>query len=172
MEWAFEISKPVSCKNTPLPTRPHFLILPKQFQLGTKFSNISQWKLFSFKPPHPVAIFFSYVGFIHCLFYWRLCKLDGVRFVWPASLVCFRHCEGRGTKKSDWGWWCILADKKGYTWDRKSRAELSVAPAWKPRESAGDAAGVQSQWGCLILHFLTSSQVLSRLCERKYWSLP
>ena len=47
-EWSFETAKPTP-RDTPPPTRPHLLVLPKQFhQLGTKIKHMSLWEPFSF----------------------------------------------------------------------------------------------------------------------------
>lgn len=52
MAWAFKTSKPTP-SDTPPPTRPHLLDLPKQFhQLRATYSHIwARWEPFSFKPP-------------------------------------------------------------------------------------------------------------------------
>jgi len=155
MEWAFEISKPVSCKSTPPPTRPCFRILSNSFSWDQVLHPMSQWKLFPFKQPHPIAIFFLY--WFHSLFYWRLCKLEGVSFVW--LLYGLGPVKEEEQRKVTGGAVGIWADKKEYNQGDKEETERSgqslvcVVPAWMSCESAGDAAGMQSQWRCLTLRF-------------------
>jgi len=61
MAWAFETLKP-SPSDTPPLTRPHFLILPKEFhQLGGKaFPYMGLWEPFSFKPAYSFTFLPNY----------------------------------------------------------------------------------------------------------------
>jgi hypothetical protein len=59
MSWTFEISKPIS-SDTPPPIR--LFNLSKTFpQLGTKYSNMSLWEPFLFKPHWCFSWWFMFV---------------------------------------------------------------------------------------------------------------
>lgn len=60
--WACDPQKP-ALSDTPLPTRLHLLILPKQIhQLRIKYSNIGAYGPFSFKPPQLARMWTEKVG--------------------------------------------------------------------------------------------------------------
>lgn len=158
--------KACTSNSTPPSTRPDLLILPKQFQLWAKYSNIGANGDCFLSNHHPQLLVFF---FFLCCFFFNCCylfsrqrhKFDSDCFVWLLPPTHFRQGKGRGTKGSPWGRWRGRGSEggSGRWYIRTEECRDSRRQHMRQKEAGGSQCGssLKVTWvlwgGCWMCRF-------------------